>query len=187
MRTTWAPRGQTPILHHPWRRRDNLSVVGLICYHPDGRRVRLLVGHVVGAYHTNSLIPVLQRLPALVHGDPVILVWDGLSAHRSTDMKAWLAAQTGWLQVIELPATPPTSILSRNCGPRSKAKTWPTTPPPTSPTYGPPPTAACNASAATPLYCGPSSPAPAYKSHQPDHENSLVVQPGNVMSTVADV
>jgi transposase len=107
VRTTWAPRGRTPILHHPWRRRDNLSVAGLICYHPDGRRARLLIGHVVGAYHTTSLIPVLQRLPALLDHDPVILVWDGLSAHRSTDMKTWLATQTDWLQTVDLPGYAP--------------------------------------------------------------------------------
>jgi transposase len=107
VRTTWAPRGQTPILHHPWRRKDNLSVIGLICYHPDGRRVRLLVSHVVGAYNTSRLIPVLQRLPALVDGDPIILVWDGLGAHHSRQMTDWLADQTHWLQAVRLPGYAP--------------------------------------------------------------------------------
>jgi transposase len=107
VRTTWAPRGQTPILRHHMRRPDNLSLAGLICYHPDGRRARLLTGHTVGAYNTSSVIGVLQRLPALVDGAPVILVWDQLSAHHSTDMKAWLAAQTHWLQVVELPGYAP--------------------------------------------------------------------------------
>jgi transposase len=107
VRTTWASRGQTPILRHHMRRRDNLSLAGLICYHCDGRRVRLLIGHTVGAYTTSSLIRVLQRLPALLDGAPVILVWDQLSAHHSTDMKTWLAAQTHWLQVVELPGYAP--------------------------------------------------------------------------------
>jgi transposase len=89
------------------RRRDNLSVAGFICYHPDGRRVRLLVDHTVGAYHTGTHIAALQRLPALVDGDPVVLVWDQLPAHRSIDMKTWLATQTGWLQVVELPGYAP--------------------------------------------------------------------------------
>jgi transposase len=107
VRTTWAPRGHTPILRHHMRRRDNLSLAGLICYHPDGRRTRLLVGHVVGAYNTSSLIALLQRLPALLDGDPVILVRDQLSAHHSTDMKTWLAEQADWLQVVELPGYAP--------------------------------------------------------------------------------
>jgi transposase len=89
------------------RRPDKLSLAGLICYHPDGRRARLLVGHVVGAYNTGSLIEVLQRLPALLDGAPAIVVWDQLSAHHSIDMKTWLAAQTDWLQVVELPGYAP--------------------------------------------------------------------------------
>jgi transposase len=69
--------------------------------------VRLLTDHTTGAYNTSKLIAALQRLPALVDHAPVILVWDQLSAHRSTAMKAWLATQTGWLQVVELPGYAP--------------------------------------------------------------------------------
>lgn len=69
--------------------------------------MRLLVDHTVGAYHTTTLIEALRRLPSLLDGAPVILVWDQLSAHHSADMKAWLAAQTGWLQVVELPGYAP--------------------------------------------------------------------------------
>ncbi len=107
VRTTWAPRGQTPILYHPWRRGDQLSMAAVICYHPDGRRVRLLTDHTVGAYNSRSLIRALQRLPALLDHAPVILIWDGLPAHRSTVMKTWLADQTHWLQVVALPGYAP--------------------------------------------------------------------------------
>jgi transposase len=107
VRTTWAPRGQTPILHHHWRRGDNLSIAGFICYHPDGRRARLLTDHTTGAYHTDTLIQALQRLPALLDHAPIILIWDGLPAHRSTAMKTWLASQRNWLQVIQLPGYAP--------------------------------------------------------------------------------
>jgi transposase len=67
----------------------------------------VLIDHTTGAYHTATLIAALRRLPGLLDGDPPILVWDQLPAHRSTDMKAWLAAQTGWLQVVELPGYAP--------------------------------------------------------------------------------
>jgi hypothetical protein len=88
-------------------RRENLSLIGLVCYHPDRRRVRLAVGHVVGAYSTARLIPVLQRLPRLVDGDPVILVWDNAGAHHSRQMTAWLAGQTSWLQAVWPPGYAP--------------------------------------------------------------------------------
>jgi transposase len=107
VRTTWAPRGQTPILYHHWRRGERISIAGFICYHPDGRRVRLLTDHTAGAYNTDSLIQALQRLPSLLDRAPVILVWDGLPAHRSIAMKAWLIGQTDWLQVVRLPGYAP--------------------------------------------------------------------------------
>ena len=107
VRTTWAPCGQTPILHHRYRRGDNLSIAAFICYHPDGRRVRLLTEHTTGAYNTSKLIHALQRLPALLDRAPVILIWDGLPAHRSIAMNAWLATQTDWLRVVPLPGYAP--------------------------------------------------------------------------------
>jgi hypothetical protein len=78
-----------------------------ICYHPDGRRVRLLTSHVVGVYDTARLITVPQRLPRLLDCDPVIVVWDSLPAHRSTDVKTWLATQTAWLHTVRLPGYAP--------------------------------------------------------------------------------
>jgi hypothetical protein len=30
VRTTWAPRGQTPILHHHWRRGETVSIAAFI-------------------------------------------------------------------------------------------------------------------------------------------------------------
>jgi transposase len=107
VRTTWAPRGQTPILYHHWRRPNRISVAAFICYHPDGRRVRLLVDHTISAYNTGKLITALRRLPTLLDHAPVILIWDGLPSHRSAAMKAWLADQSDWLRVVPLPGYAP--------------------------------------------------------------------------------
>jgi transposase len=107
VRTTWAPRGQTPILYHHWRRPNRISVAAVICYHPDGRRARLLIDHTKGAYNTGKLITALQRLPALLDHAPAILIWDGLPSHRSAAMKTWLAGQTDWLHVVPLPGYAP--------------------------------------------------------------------------------
>src|SRR5436190_18332835 len=94
---TTAPR---PGNHHP-------HLILRKCYHPDGRRVQLLTDHTTGAYNTNKLITALQRLPTLLDHAPVILIWDGLPAHRSTAMKAWLTDQTHWLRVVPLPGYAP--------------------------------------------------------------------------------
>ena len=40
-------------------------------------------------------------------GQQVVLLWDGLSAHWSHDMRAWLEGQRDWLQVERLPGYAP--------------------------------------------------------------------------------
>ncbi|MCQ8829051.1 transposase [Streptomyces malaysiensis] len=49
---------------------------------------------------------VLEQVGAFYAGEPVVLVWDGLSAHRSRDMRAWAAGQD-WLTLERLPAYVP--------------------------------------------------------------------------------
>jgi len=56
---------------------------------------------------------------------PIVLIWDGLPAHKSAKMRALIAARP-WLRVYL--ATRPNSTLSRTCGPASNAA-WPTSPP----------------------------------------------------------
>jgi len=55
-----------------------------------------------GTYSTESLIAFLTELRRHLRG-PVTLIWDGLSAHRSKDMKQWPATQQHWLMVEQLP------------------------------------------------------------------------------------
>jgi hypothetical protein len=56
-----------------------------------------------GSDNTASLIEFLTELHDHLEAQPVTLIWDGLSAHRSKDMKAWLATQRHWLLVEQLP------------------------------------------------------------------------------------
>jgi putative transposase len=39
-------------------------------------------------------------------GGPIVLVWDGLPAHRSAKMRAWIASRR-WLRVYQLPGYAP--------------------------------------------------------------------------------
>ena len=34
MRRTWAPKGRTPVLRHPYRRGKQISMCGLVAYRP---------------------------------------------------------------------------------------------------------------------------------------------------------
>ena len=49
VRATWAPRGQTPVLRHPfnWKR---LSLAGALAYEPDGSDAHLFFELRPGAY-----------------------------------------------------------------------------------------------------------------------------------------
>jgi transposase len=102
VRATWAPKGQTPVLRHrfSWTR---LSMSGALAYRPDGGEAALVFQIKEGAYNTDSLIEFLTDLHDHFGGEKVTLIWDGLSSHKSKQMKAWIATQRHWLLVEPLP------------------------------------------------------------------------------------
>jgi transposase len=102
VRATWAPRGRTPVLTHrfSWTR---MSMAGALAYRPDRSQAVFVFQIKKDAYNTDSLIDYLIELRKHLRGQPVTLIWDKLSAHRSADMTAWLATQRHWLRVEQLP------------------------------------------------------------------------------------
>ena len=60
-----------------------------------------------GNYDTDTLIEVLGELRRFLGGEKATLLWDGLPAHRSRAMQAWLNRQRSWLVVERLPAYAP--------------------------------------------------------------------------------
>jgi len=50
---------------------------------------------------------VLEQLASFYAGQRVVLIWDGLSSHWSTRMRAYLDSQRDWLTVERLPAYAP--------------------------------------------------------------------------------
>src|SRR6266852_3590923 len=107
VRRTWAPRGQTPILSHTrasWRR---LSVAGALAFRWDGRRSRFFFQTRPGTYKDVGLISFLRQVKRHFRGQRVLLIWDGLAAHKSGLMQAYLARQRRWLTVERLPGYAP--------------------------------------------------------------------------------
>ena len=105
-RRTWAPRGHTPVIRHHfnWKR---ASMAAGLCYGSRGGGAQLAFHHQVGAYDTDTLISALEGLRRFLGGQKATLVWDGLPAHRSHAMRAWLRRQRSWLVVEPLPAYAP--------------------------------------------------------------------------------
>lgn len=90
---TYAPRGDTPILHAPLTR-DHLSLMGGIT--PDGRIFHRALPHSVKGEDAVSFLRHLVR-----HPGRVLVIWDGLPAHRSKVVKQYLQEEAQgrvWLE-----------------------------------------------------------------------------------------
>jgi transposase len=105
VRRTWAPRGPTPVLHPRGRNLHWMSAMGAIAYHRRSGRARLLLLFQRGAVRSAGVLRFLRHLRRHVQS-PVVLLWDGLKAHHSAEVRAWIEQQT-WLTVERLPAYAP--------------------------------------------------------------------------------
>jgi transposase len=83
------------------------SMAAALCYGVRGGGAQLAFHITPGNYDTDTLIEVLEGLRRLLGGEKATLLWDGLPAHRSRAMQAWLATQRSWLVVERLPAYAP--------------------------------------------------------------------------------
>jgi transposase len=81
---TYAPRGQTPILRVPLTR-DHLSAISAIT--PDGK---MYIKVQTCAFRGPAIVQFLRHLLRHIPGK-LLLIWDGLPAHRSHEVKAFLA------------------------------------------------------------------------------------------------
>jgi transposase len=81
------------------------AALGYHAADPD-RGPRLCFHLKPGSYDTTALIEVLEQVKVFYAGEQVVLVWDGLSAHWSRAMRAWVAEQD-WLTLERLPAYAP--------------------------------------------------------------------------------
>jgi transposase len=106
IRRTWSPKGETPVLIHSfnWKK---LSISAAIGYRWDGRGSRIFFQTRPGSYNSDSLISFLQDLHREMRGRQVILIWDGLPAHKSRAITDYLQSQRHWLTVERLPGYAP--------------------------------------------------------------------------------
>ncbi|MHB8221189.1 MAG: IS630 family transposase [Acidimicrobiales bacterium] len=106
VRSTWAPRGETPILHHhfSWTR---LSMSAALAFRPDRSEAALVFQIKDGTYNTESLIEFLEEFHNFFATEKVTLIWDGLPSHKSKVMMQWICDQRHWLVVERLPAYAP--------------------------------------------------------------------------------
>ncbi len=109
---TWAPRGHTPVVRVSGKA-GRISVAGLACLKP-GRPGRFFYRLRVHRRRKGERASMSEadyaHLVTAAHralNAPVILIWDGLSTHRSQKMRAFTQAREEWLTVVQLPGYAP--------------------------------------------------------------------------------
>lgn len=97
---TYAPRGETPILHAPLSR-DHLSLMGGMTL--GGQIFQRALSHSVKGEDAVGFLKHLVR-----HLGRVLVIWDGLPAHRSKAVKRYLREEAqGRVWLERLPSYAP--------------------------------------------------------------------------------
>jgi hypothetical protein len=112
--STWAPRGETPVLERVSRRREVSSVVLLTAPLDDGRPAQLYARHFVGTIHAAELLVSLRYFRRAV-GAPLWLVWDHLNVHRARVVQAFLARHPQDFALTWLPGYAPELNPEEQC------------------------------------------------------------------------
>jgi transposase len=96
---TWAPRGHPPILefNFNWKRISAIAGVSFC---------ELWFALHEGTIRAPQVIEFIQQLQARI-GQKLLIIWDGLSAHGSRAVRAFLDSLAGAVRVERLPAYAP--------------------------------------------------------------------------------
>jgi transposase len=96
---TWAPKGQTPVLQYSFNWQQ-LSVIAGISFWNFYFRLH------AGAIRGPQFVEFLQALTQQIRGK-LLIIWDGLPAHRSRVVKDYVESLDGHLVLERLPAYAP--------------------------------------------------------------------------------
>jgi transposase len=102
---TWAPKGQTPVLTHSYSW-EQLSMNAALVYRWDGKPLNLFFEIIPGTYNQFRLVDFLDSLRRELKNRRMILIWDGLPAHKTVIVQEYLANYEK-IQVVQLPAYAP--------------------------------------------------------------------------------
>lgn len=104
VRRTWAPIGQTPVLHEK-AGRDHLSVISGLTLQGD-----IYSAVQEASFNSAGVIGFLRQLLGWIEGK-VMVMWDGAPIHRSTEVRHFLSSDgegaSERLLLVRLPAYAP--------------------------------------------------------------------------------
>lgn len=96
---TWAPKGCTPVIqfHFNWK---HLSVIAGLT------KTNALFRFHEGSIKKEQIVEFLKALKAHLR-QPLLIIWDGLRAHRSKLVREYLDSTNGQIHVAFLPPYSP--------------------------------------------------------------------------------
>lgn len=97
---TWAPRGQTPVIQYSFNWQQLSAIAGLSFW-------RFYFRFFPGTIRAPQVVEFLKALRAQLRGRSLLIVWDGLGAHKSGLVRRWLEEQEGQVQIEFLPGYAP--------------------------------------------------------------------------------
>jgi transposase len=100
---TWAPKGVTPVLK--WQANWNhLSAATAIS--PQGK-MWVMIKTKEGTFNSSDVVRFLRYLLSVIKGD-IGVVWDGVSVHRSKEVRQFMEEEGGKrIELVRLPAYAP--------------------------------------------------------------------------------
>lgn len=96
---TWAPRGQTPVLQYSFSWHQ-LSVIAGVTFWQF--YFRLFPGSIKGPQIVEFLKALNRQIPG-----PLLIIWDGLQAHKSKVVRQYVEREDVDIQLAFLPAYAP--------------------------------------------------------------------------------
>jgi transposase len=98
--------GRTPLLASTgsWK---SLSMSGVIITTPHARRSQLFLTIFPGSMKAKDFVSYLKQLKRHLAGKKLLLIWDGLPAHRAKLVSDYAKTQNQWLKLARLPGYAP--------------------------------------------------------------------------------
>ena len=103
---TWGLKGQTPVIasRGGWKR---LTAAGMIILHAQSRRPGSIAWLMKRAMRKERILSLLIDLKKRWRRRRLILLWDGLPAHKAGIVSKFIHKNESWLTVIRFPAYAP--------------------------------------------------------------------------------
>lgn len=103
---TWSMRGQTPVIRSRggWKR---VTAAGMITFSGRTKRVAACAWLFKRGMRKEKALAILRDLKRRFNQSRLILLWDGLPAHRAKVVRTFIEENWRWLTVYRFPAYAP--------------------------------------------------------------------------------